>query len=167
MSNHYIHTYRNFTSAITRTIPNTRSFFMGIIFSLLMLSCTPEVEPIQYGKHQCHSCKMNIVDRVHAAQYVTSKGKNFKFDAIECLIWEFASKEDLDTFIVLVADYGQPGQMTEASSATYQISPSIKSPMGAFLSAFSDISKAKEAQEQFGGKLYTWDEVQKQIQLQK
>ena len=54
------------------------------IFSLLtfitLSSCNIQPQPINYGEDACHFCKMNIIDKQHAAQIVTSKGKAFKFD---------------------------------------------------------------------------------------
>jgi len=100
---------------------------------------------------------MNIVDKQHAAQYVTKKGKQFKFDAIECMVNDVVAKNDENSIAkLLVADYGTDGNMVDATSATYLICKEIKSPMGAFLSAFSTNEKAMETQKKLGGDIYTW-----------
>ena len=126
---------------------------------LLFISCSLEPEKINYGADACHFCQMTIVDQQHSAQYVTAKGKQFKFDAIECMLNEFSEISTDDVSVILVADYGDPGNMTEARKATYLISPEIKSPMGAFLSAFSDEEKAKKAMLENSGELYTWTSI--------
>lgn len=41
----------------------------------LLWSCSIAPEPINYGQDGCHFCKMTIVDKVHAAEIVTTKGK--------------------------------------------------------------------------------------------
>ena len=64
----------------------------GILLSFFMVSCKIEPQPIEYGKDQCNFCVMNIVDQNHSAQYVTKKGKQFKFDAIECMVNEVNEK---------------------------------------------------------------------------
>lgn len=67
-----------------------------VIFSILFIlitSCSIEPAKIQYGKDACHYCKMNIVDKMHAAQYVTKKGKAFKYDAVECMLNDLKDKD--------------------------------------------------------------------------
>lgn len=125
----------------------------------IAISCKIEPQPINYGKDQCHFCKMNIVDQQHAAQYVTKKGKQFKFDAIECMLNDLAEKNKTEISIFLVSDYGNPGTMTDAQIATYLISKEIKSPMGAFLSAFSNKETALETLQTNGGKIYSWSAI--------
>lgn len=137
---------------------NTFLYF-GLFFLLILSSCKVEPEPINYGKDQCHFCKMNIVDKQHAAQMVTSKGKQFKYDAIECMVNELNKNGNIDDIAVLrVSDYGL-GVMTDAKTATYLISEKIKSPMGANLSAFSTKERAEEFKKENGGELFTWDQL--------
>ena len=125
----------------------------------LLVSCEVEAEKIQYGSDACAFCKMTIVDQQHAAQFVTKKGKQFKFDAIECMVNDLSEKDIETLAILLVAAYDLPGEMTPAQKATYLISEKIKSPMGANLSAFSVIQSAKETQTENGGDIYNWPEL--------
>ncbi len=125
----------------------------------VMVSCKVEPEQINFGTDACHFCKMTIVDEQHAAQYVTDKGKQFKYDAIECLVNELAEKKPDNVAVSLVADYKNPGKMTAAIDAIYLISPEIKSPMGANLSAFSSEKDALSAKENFEGTIYSWTEL--------
>jgi copper chaperone NosL len=131
--------------------------FAALLF--LLVSCEIEAEKIQYGSDACAFCKMTIVDQQHAAQYVTNKGKQFKFDAIECMVNDLSEKDVETLAILLVAAYERPGEMTPAQQATYLISEKIKSPMGANLSAFSAVQAAKETQSENGGDIYTWPEL--------
>ena len=135
----------------------------GIIILLLTISCKIEPQAIEYGKDQCSFCVMNIVDKTHAAQYVTKKGKQFKFDAIECLVNDIAEKGEGDLAFILVANYENPGQMIDAISASYLISAEIKSPMGANLSAVSTIEKAEELKEKHTGEIFTWELLKKRL----
>lgn len=130
---------------------------IGLVLVLLTVSCKAEPDAIEYGKDQCSFCIMNIVDKTHSAQYVTKKGKQFKFDAIECMVNDLTEKNEDDMAIILVADYGKPGQMVDAESATFLISMEIKSPMGANLSAFSTKELAIETQEKHTGQIFTWN----------
>ena len=137
--------------------------FIGILILLLTISCKVEPEAIMYGKDQCSFCMMNIVDKTHAAQYVTKKGKQFKFDAIECLVNDLSKKGEQDLAIILVADYGKPGDMIDAETATYLISSAIKSPMGANLSGVKSLEKAIELQKQYSGEIFAWEPLIKYL----
>ena len=59
------------------------AWLLGLIF---ISACTVEPQPIQYGRDNCAFCKMTIVDGRYGSELVSSKGKVFKFDAVECLI---------------------------------------------------------------------------------
>ncbi|MBK5214387.1 MAG: nitrous oxide reductase accessory protein NosL [Flavobacteriaceae bacterium] len=137
--------------------------FLGIITALL-ISCNVSPQQIEYGTDACHYCNMTIVDRQHASQVVTTKGKAFKYDAIECMI--HSSQEELkDTKIALylVADFNQPGQLMDATSASYLVSNQISSPMGANLSAFENEKAAQKTKEKFTGELFSWEEIQNHL----
>lgn len=136
---------------------------VGVFMLLLTISCKVEPEVIEYGKDQCSFCVMNIVDRTHAAQYVTKKGKQFKFDAIECLVNDLNEKNELDLAFILVADYANPGEMIDAITAAYLISPSIKSPMGANLSAVSTSEKVVELEQEHSGDIFTWKSLKTRL----
>jgi len=127
---------------------------------MLFSSCEVKPEPINYGDDHCHFCDMTVVDKTHASLYTTQKGRSYKFDAIECLIDQLEQDESESKMaFLLVADYTNPGKLLDAKTATFLISKKIKSPMGAFLSAFPSKEKADETQKEFGGKTYSWEEL--------
>lgn len=137
--------------------------FIGIIILLGAVSCKVEPEAIEYGKDQCSFCKMNIVDQTHSAQLVTAKGKQFKFDAIECMVNYLDQNSEEKIGLLLVSDYGNPGEMIEAEKATYLITPAIKSPMGANLSGFSAKNRAEEFQQKHTGEIYAWETLKQKL----
>ncbi len=57
-----------------------------LILLLIVTNCSVSPKAIDYGNDGCHFCKMTIVDKLHAAEVVTNKGKVYKFDATECMI---------------------------------------------------------------------------------
>lgn len=130
---------------------------IGLGMLLIIFSCSVAPQPIEYGKDQCSFCKMNIVDKTHAAQYVTKKGKQFKFDAIECMVNSVIELNETEIALLLVANYGNPGEMINAKTASYIISPKIKSPMGANLSAIASVEQANKLKENYSGNIYTWE----------
>ena len=126
------------------------------LVSLVMLvSCSQEPEPIDYGNEACHFCEMTIVDPAFSAQAVSTKGKQHKYDAIECMVNDLLQK-DIEMAVVRVADYAHPGSMIDAEKAAYIISDSIKSPMGANLAA---MKKTELAVENESGTVLDWTEL--------
>jgi len=131
------------------------------IFALLLVffSCNVGPEPINYGSDGCHFCKMTIVDKVHAAEIVTKKGKVYKFDATECMVNFMGDFDSSEIKLYLSNNYTEPESLIDATQATFLISKNIPSPMGAFLSAFKNKADAEKTQAEKGGTLYTWDEL--------
>lgn len=119
--------------------------------SLLIVSCSTSPEPIRYGEDSCHYCEMTIVSQAHSAQAVSTKGKQFKYDAIECMVNDLNSKET-EMSIKQVADFRQPGNMIQVENAGFIINDSINSPMGANLAAI-------KTRQDGGGDLYTWSDL--------
>jgi len=133
------------------------TFFIALF---ILNSCSVEPKKIKYGEDHCHYCDMTVVDKTHASEYVTKKGRAYTFDAIECLVNDLNENknEDMMSFI-LVANYSNPGELIPATEATYLISKSIKSPMGANLSAFKLKEKAIGYLNKGDGKLYNWEQL--------
>lgn len=127
-----------------------------LILILGMQSCSISPKPISYGNDVCQYCSMTIVDAQHAAELVTTKGKVFKFDAVECMLNYKLQASDTEMALHVCNDYSDPGELIEAETATFLISEGIPSPMGAFLTAFGSEEAAKEAQKIHGGILYSW-----------
>lgn len=137
----------------------TLKHYSLIALFLLLCSCNVSPQAIDYGNDGCHFCKMTIVDKVHAAEIVTNKGKVYKFDASECMI-NFIEEFDTDEIkLYLSNNYTKPEVLIDATKATFLISENVPSPMGAFLTAFKNKSDAKKIQAEKGGILYTWDQL--------
>ena len=134
-------------------------FFSVILVLWFVSSCSSGPEPINYGEDACEFCRMTIVDSQHAAQLVTEKGRNYKYDAIECMINDLNQWERPPVEIHLVADYASPGSMTDALKANYLISEEIPSPMGAYLSGFSSESDRNNTHQSVGGDRFNWEQL--------
>lgn len=130
------------------------------VMVLALYSCSVEPVKIDYGNVHCMHCDMTVVDRNHAAEYVTKKGRAYVFDAIECMVRTIKDKNNENELaFILVADYANPGNLVDVKSATFMINEKIKSPMGANLSAFSTLELAQKIQSEHGGELMNWDEL--------
>lgn len=137
-----------------------RFHMLSLLLPLFVLvGCAVEPKPIAYGSDTCHFCRMTIVDKQHGAEVVTGKGKVYKFDAVECMFNYMPAVKDPSNALFLVNGYVQPGELIEASGATYLISEGIPSPMGAYLTAFASEADARDARTLHGGQVYTWQEL--------
>ena len=134
-----------------------------IITCILLVGCQVSPKPIEYGVDGCHFCKMTIVDKLHAAEVVTQKGKVYKFDATECMINFMDEFDTSEIALYLSNDYNEAEALIDATQATFLISANVPSPMGAFLSAFKTKEAAASVLNEKGGKLYTWDELREHL----
>lgn len=126
---------------------------------MLLYSCSVSPKAIDYGNDGCYFCQMTIVDKLHAAEVVTKKGKVYKFDATECMV-NFLSEFDTSNIKhYLSNNYNVPGTLIDATQATFLISENIPSPMGAYLSAFDSKEEASKVKSDKDGKLYSWNEL--------
>lgn len=141
-----------------------KTFLFSFVMAGLLISCDIGPEPIDYGSESCAFCKMTIVDRQHASEIVTDKGRVYKFDAIECMINYNDENPDQKVAMYLISDFKDPGEWVDATNATFLVSPKISSPMGANLSGFSSKENAQITQETFGGELYSWQSLRDFLQ---
>lgn len=135
----------------------TLKHYSTLAVLLLFLSCNVTPQPINYGSDGCHYCKMTIVDKVHAAEVVTKKGKVYKFDATECMVNFMKEFDTSEIELYLSNNYTEPEALIDATKATFLISENIPSPMGAFLSAFENKEDAEKFQTEKGGDIFTWE----------
>ncbi|MCO4822372.1 MAG: nitrous oxide reductase accessory protein NosL [Flavobacteriaceae bacterium] len=126
---------------------------------LITMSCTVTPKAIDYGNDGCQYCKMTIVDKLHATEIVTNKGKIYKFDATECMI-NFTDEFDTSEIEYYLTNiYTEPEVLVDATLATFLISENVPSPMGAFLTAFERSADAEKVQQDKGGELYNWNSL--------
>lgn len=109
----------------------------SVLSVILFFACSTNPQPINYGSDACNYCQMTIVDRQHASEIVTTKGKSYKYDAIECMMNDLKKWQRPEVAHWLVSDYANPGELIDATTAYYLITEDIPSPMGAFLTAFA------------------------------
>ena len=141
-------------------------FIFVVIALVLTVSCTIGPKPIDYGTDGCHYCSMTIVDRQHAAEIVTKKGKVFKFDAVECMMNHLKDIDISTVGIFLVNDFQTPGELIDAKEATFLISKDIPSPLGEYLSAFRLRKEAEQIEADNNGELLTWNELMTRFKVQ-
>ena len=144
----------------------TQKFIIVTFAFLILVSCSVRPKPIDYGSDGCHFCSMTIVDRQHAAEIVTKKGKAYKFDAVECMMNHLKDIDINTVGLFLVNDYLTPGELIDAKESTFLISKAIPSPMGEYLSAFRSRDVAEQIEAENKGELYSWDELLTRFKVQ-
>lgn len=127
----------------------------------LLLGCSTGPRPIAYGEDVCAHCRMTVMDERFATELVTSRGKVFVFDSIECLA---AFLGDGDASVpkgatAWVTAIERPGALIPASDAFYAQSMEIHSPMGRHLGAFASAAERDRLVEASGGKALSWQDV--------
>ena len=134
-----------------------------IMLAVVFWACSIEPEPLIYGKDQCHSCKMTLMDKKFGAELVTTKGKVYKFDDINCLFnfYNEGSVNKEDFRLKLVVDFSRPEKLIDAEKAVYLKSGEIKSPMASQVAAFETTQTNLAAE--WNATEYEWGELQNQF----
>lgn len=143
-----------------------RTGILWIIFSTALAACSVKPEPINYGKDNCHLCKMTIMDKKFGAEVVATKGKIYKFDDVNCMVNFLNSGflDDREVAFRLVIDYSQPGKLIPADEAFFVKSPDIRSPMASQVASFETDEVKNEYKKQWNNSIYlTWGELTTQF----
>lgn len=142
-----------------------RKLIFGFTMMLAASACNIEPRPINFGTDGCHTCKMILMDPTFGAEMVTTKGKIFFFDDVNCLI-EFMDKEGHAPEHykeVLVVNHANPEQLIQATTAFYVLSDEIKSPMASRVAAFETEAEMKEYRKKYNGLYLAWGELTTQF----
>ena len=134
-----------------------------VAVAILLMSCQPSPKPIEYGSDICHHCKMSIVDKKFASQAVTSKGKVYNFDAIECLVQHVEQHNETEFAFLQVNSYTLPDERLNVENCFFIKSPEIPSPMGGYLSAYPDKSSARTMAQHPQARIMNWSELKKEV----
>lgn len=138
---------------------------MALLLALSVSACSPKPEPLVFTQDNCHFCKMILMDPKYGAELVSSKGKIYKYDSVECLARHLEQDKDLgsQTHSLWVIDADQPGNLIPAQTALYLYSLKLPSPMGAFLTPVKARSGAETLQKSYPGKILNWEEMLAQV----
>ena len=133
----------------------------GLIITIALFSCSADPEPLHYGTDACHTCKMTLMDKKFGAELVSTKGKVFKFDDLNCMLTFYNSGEVEATDFAhkLVVDFSQPATLIPAADAFYLKSPAIKSPMASQIASFEQKQSMEEHKKELKGIYLVWGEL--------
>ncbi len=138
-----------------------KQFFLLLNLFLLCACGGSAPQPINYGKEDCSNCKMAIVDEKFGAEIITSKGKIYKFDDINCMILFMRNEGITDTELraCLVVDYQNKGVFLNAPMAYYYVGEDVHSPMNGNAAAFPNQQNALDFKIGKQGAVMGWKEV--------
>ncbi len=113
---------------------------------LLTTSCQVKPEPFKLGIDVCHTCKMGIIDPKFGAEFITKKGKVYKFDDIGCMVRLLKSGDfpKSDLAMILAADYNPEHALIEVEKSTFVIGEDVRSPMNFNTATFKDDKAASD-----------------------
>ena len=130
-----------------------------VIITMLVLHCgTNEPKVISKNQEKCEHCYMKIMDMRFDSQLITSKGKRFHFDSIECM-GQYTKNAQANFTKIWVKDFLGSGKYIEIQDAYFLNSEKIPSPMGAYLSAYLDSDARDKVMSEMGGKIISWEEI--------
>ena len=142
--------------------------YLSIIFSVtLLISCSKEPQPLIYNEDNCSYCKMIVSDQRYGAEVITAKGKNYKFDSIECMAaFVLSEASTIEIHSLWTIDFNNPGKFVDAEKAFYLHSELLKSPMGLNFSSFSSWETAQNVKNVYPGSVMQWAEVKDNVKDQ-
>lgn len=128
---------------------------------LLVAACERGPQNIRIGQQECDHCRMMISQEQFAAQLITQQGRQYVFDAIECMAAFVDSDEgrERDIHSLWVPDFQNPDTWIAAESALYLQSDGLRSPMALNFSAYASEDKALSQLSEFGGQVVRWVDV--------
>ncbi len=135
----------------------------ALFSSILLFSCNPGPEPIKPGIDNCAFCKMTISDAKFASEFITQKGRVYKFDDLNCLLQSARSPEmnEIGIRAYYVADFNDPAVLLQTDHALFLQSEQLNGPMGGNIAAFADEQGLRAAEELFPGKPLFWNDILK------
>ncbi len=148
---------------MNQVVADTRHLVAAVtaFFVLTLAACTPAPRPIVHGEDHCAYCKMTIAHEQYGAELVTTKGKVYLFDSIECLaahqLEERVAADDVHS--LWVVDFQDPPNLITVSDAFFLHSRDLRSPMGANLTAFGPGITQQAVTHSFFGEILDWNDV--------
>lgn len=121
-------------------------FFVLGTLTLVVAACSVSTspQPVAVGKDECAGCGMTIEDAKFACEFITDKGRCFKYDDASCLFHYLHNNHVSDSTVakIYVADYASPDSLIDITKASLVLGTEIRSPMNGGVAAFSNAKAA-------------------------
>ena len=134
-----------------------------LICSVLLQSCNTGPEAIVTGRDNCYFCKMTITDAKYGAEFITKKGKVYKFDDVHCSRSFLQSNmiEEKDIKDIYLVDFADDHSLVKAGESFLLQGEGIHGPMNGNVIAFKNEDSLKSMAVQLKGSATTWDKLMK------
>lgn len=131
----------------------------AMILMVMMGSCNTGPVALVPGVDACSFCKMSITETKFGSEWITSKGRVFKFDDTHCLIEYLKARPADETGTIWFVDFTNPGVFIPSNLATFLKSDALHSPMGSNMGAFQHAQDLEQYRKQLPGKTYRWEDI--------
>jgi len=125
---------------------------------VVLQSCSAGPQPIKYGSDACDFCKMTIMQKKFANEWVTDKGKVFRFDDVHCL-FRFR-KANTGKGTAYINDFSGTKELVKTNELFFVKSEELKAPMGGHVAAFIDKAALDEFAKNNKGQILSWQQVE-------
>jgi copper chaperone NosL len=115
--------------------------------------------PFKLGEDACDFCRMAIVDARYGGEAVTTTGKVYTFDSIECLAGWARTAPSGTILSLYVIDLQHPETFVRVEQAGFLKDVMIKSPMGKSIAGFVSPAAAEQQRAMLGGHVATWADL--------
>jgi len=145
--------------------PISKLALTSLLLVVLFSSCSSQPEPFRYGQDLCHTCKMGIINPKFGGELITTKGKLYKFDDLNCMALFIRSGKVPQNQIekMVVINYEKEQDFIEVQKSYFLLSPAIKSPMGGNTAAFASQEAAQKLNNEVNGKIIRWNDFCEQV----
>lgn len=131
-----------------------------LILSLVLFSCgSKEAQPIKLNTDNCDFCKMSIADGKYGAEFITKKGRAYKFDDIMCMVHYCKANSIVEVQAFYAHDFNKNNVLIPAETAFFLSGGSISSPMNGNTVAFASENEARKLAAKLYAKSLTWKEI--------
>ena len=127
---------------------------------MFIISCAPkEAEPIKLNSDGCEFCKMKISDGKFGAELITTKGRVYKFDDIQCMVKYHKENSTTKIQSFYIHDFNQNNSLIAAETAHYIKDGEINSPMRGNIIATQTKEESEKLAENFKATATSWSEI--------
>lgn len=136
-------------------------FFSLTLFALVSCGIDDKPQAINAGKDECAKCGMTIEEMQFSCEYISDKGKAFKFDDATCLFHYLHDNNVSDSAVakIYIADYDHPDSLIDITTASLVLGE-IQTPMNGGVAAFKNHAHAMQfAKENKAILLDSWERL--------
>lgn len=138
-------------------------FIITVISLLVVAGCgKKEYQPVAIKEKtdKCEICHMAVKDNQFPTEIFLENGKSMVFDDIGCMYKWMHENKDKKVEITYIKDYNSK-EWIEGKKATYVYDKEIRTPMTYNVISFTDQKDAESFIADHGGKLLSYDDLQK------